>query len=380
MDMKKIYYLLAFVALIFTACKKQPLIPVGAYTKAVTITLAKSDYQSLGSTVYASKSSNFTTTADAKTYIPTILNAKYPQLGDGSTAIVNFSLAAPTITLADSTNANTAYTLTAADYLLLPGNKFTDFSTAQMLNWLPYKYPNAVNNQLAVLTYTYFESGATSNSGVPATDAFLYTNGSWQKIYRVSAAQYASVGRGVNNWFIAADVPSLTFYLNSFLKADTKVMANAQIGSVIYVNYRYLTTYQKVMPLTFDGTNWVNTSTTTSLSFMKSGGKWAPDNTVFYTMVQADYVTISTSSLSTSDARTNITTHPDFNTSATTDATYWSDADIQAGLILVLKAKFGSTAVANQKFVVTYAVYNFGVVTNKTKTYQYDGTNFNFVQ
>jgi hypothetical protein len=134
------------------------------------------------------------------------------------------------------------------------------------------------------------------------------------------------------------------------------------------------------MPLTFDGTNWVNTSTTTALSFMKTGGKWAPDNTVFYTMVQADYTTISNSTLGSVAGRTNIASFPDFNTSAPTDATYWADADIQAGLILVLKARFGSTAVVNQKFVVTYAAYNFGVVSNKTKTYKYDGTNFVFVQ
>jgi len=378
--MKKLHYLIAFIALIFTACKKQPVIPTGAYTKSLSVTLTQSDYKSLGSTVYSSKSYNFNTLADAKTYIPTILDSKYPQLGDGSTAMVTFTLAAPVVTLADSTNANTAYTLTAADYLLLPGNKFTDFSTAQMLSWLPYKYPNPVANQLAVLTYTYFESGATSNSGIPATDAFLYLNGSWQKIYRISAAQYTSVGRGVNNWFIATDVPVLLNYLNTFLKADTKVMATAHVGDVIYVNYRYLTTYQKVMPLTYDGTNWVNIATNASFSFMKSGGKWAPDNTVFYTIVQADYTTISNSTLGTVAGRTNIASFPDFNTSAPTDATYWSDADIQAGLILVLKAKYGSTALVNQKFVVTYAVYNFGVVTNRTKTYMYDGTNFVFVQ
>jgi len=378
--MKKLYYLMAFVALVVTACKKQPIIPTGAYTKSVTITLAQTDYKSLGSTVYASTSYNFNTVADAKTYIPTILNSKYPQLGDGSTAIVTFALAAPVVTLADSTNANTAYTLTAADYLLLPGNRFTDFSTAQILSWLPFKYPTPAANQLAVLTYTYFESGATSNAGIPATDAFLYLNGSWQKIYRVSSAQYTSVGRGVNNWFIATDVPVLTSYLNAFLKADTKVMANAHIGDVMYVNYRYLTTFQKVMPLTFDGTNWVNSSTSSSFSFLRSGGKWAPDNTVFYTMVQADYTTISNSTLGSVAGRANIASFPDFNTSAVTDATYWADADIQNGIILVLKARYGSTAVVNQKFVVTYAVYNFGVVTNRTKTYKYDGTNFVFVQ
>jgi len=384
--MKKIYYLLALIALAFTSCQKQPIIPVGvntpgsAYTKQLTITLASTDYKSLPNKVYPTTTLNFATLADAKTYIPTILNTKYPQLDNGSTAAVTFSLAAPTVTLADSTNANTAYTLTPADYLLLPKNTFTDFSTAQILSWLPYKYPTPVNNQLAVLTYTYFESGATSNSGIPATDAFLYTNGVWTKIYRVSAAQYLSVGRGVNNWFIATDVPVLATYLNTFLKADPLVMTTAHVGDIKYVNYRYLTTYQKVMLLTFDGTNWVNTPTTATLAFGKSGGTWAPDNTVFYTMVQADFTIISTSTAGSALARANIASFADFNTSATTDATYWSDADIQAGIAFLLKSKYGTTAVVNQKFTITYAVYNFGVITNRTKTYQYDGTNFNFLQ
>jgi len=384
--MKKIYYLLALVVLAFTSCQKQPILPVGvnapgsAYTKQLTITLASSDYKSLPNKVYPTTTLNFATIADAKLYIPTILNTKYPQLDDGSTASVSFALAAPAITLADSTNANTAYTLTNADYLLLPKNTFTDFSTAQILSWLPYKYPNPVNNQLAVLTYTYFESGATSNAGIPATDAFLYTNGAWQKIYRVSNAQYASVGRGVNNWFIATDVPSLVSYINTFLKADVVVMATAKTGDVKYVNYRYLTTNQKVIALTFDGSNWVNTATVATLAFGKSGGTWAPDNTVFYTMVQADFTIISTSTAGTAAARANIASFADFNTSASTDATYWSDADIQAGIAFLLKTKYGTTAVANQKFTITYAVYNFGVITNRTKTYQYDGTTFNFLQ
>jgi len=397
--MKKLYYLLAILAVgaAFSACSPlskmndqlnalpsntqitaNPVIPPITFS----VTLAAADYGLLPSADYAKTKFYYKTTDDAKVSIPAILAAKYPTYPDKSSASVTYAFGPVSIAVADTLNADVNYTLTAADYTLLPGNKFTDFSTAQILSWLPYKYPTPAANQLAVLTYTYFESGKTPSAGVPATDAFLYLNGVWTKIYRISNAQYASVGNGTNNWFIAADAGNLVSYFNTFLKSDAAVMATAKFGTVIYVNYRYLTTYQRVLPLTFDGTNWVTTPTPLTLTFLKTNGVWVADNTVYYTLVQADYTYMGTQSPSTigsTAARANIASFPDFNTSATTDATYWSDADITSIIADFAKHKYGTTAVLNQKFTITYAVYNFGVVTNKTKTYQYDGTNFNLV-
>jgi hypothetical protein len=376
--MKKIFYLLALFSMAFTACQKQPVIAPATYTKAMTITLATTDYKLLPSTAYPYKSFNFNSAADANTYIPQILNAKEPQLGNGSTAIVTFTVAPSSIAIPDSTNANTAYTLTAADYTLLPGNKFTDFSTAQILSWLPYKYLTPVPNQLAVLSYTYFESGATSNSGVPATDAFLYLNGAWQKIYHVSSAQYASVGRGNNNWFIASDISSsatIPSYINTFLKSDPVVTATAKTGDVKYVNYRYLTTYQKVLALTYNGTNWVTNATQSTLSFLKNNGTWIADPTVYLTLSSADYSYIGTTNAGTTAARANVAQFKDFNISATTDATYWSDSDLNNAFVALLAYKYTSP-IKDQVFNVTYAVYKFGVISNVTKVFTYNGTAF----
>jgi hypothetical protein len=377
--MKKIIYLLALMALVFSACQKQPLITPAAYTKAMTFTLAISDYQLLPNTAYPYKSYNFNSVADANTYIPAILNAKEPQLGNGSTAVITYTLSPASVTLADTTNSKTAYTLTNADYLLLPGNKFTDFSNAQMLSWLPYKYPAPANNQLAVLTYTYYESGATPSSGVPATDAFLYSNGAWAKIYRVSSAQYASVGRATNNWFIATDVPNIPSYINTFLKADATVAAGAKTGNVILVNYRYLTTYQKVLALTFDGNNWVNGSTQSTSSYLKNAGTWIPDPTVYLTLAKSDYAYIGTTTAGTVAARANVAQYGDFNISAPTDATYWSDTDLNNAFIALLQYKY-TQPLNGQIFNLTYAVYSFGVISNKTKTFSYNGSAFVFVK
>jgi len=92
--MKKIYYLLALLTMAFTACQKQPVVPVSSLTKtaALTFTLAPADYQLLPSTAYPYLSFSFNSTADADNYIPMILNAKESaQLNNGSTASVTYT-------------------------------------------------------------------------------------------------------------------------------------------------------------------------------------------------------------------------------------------------------------------------------------------------
>jgi hypothetical protein len=378
--MKKIYYLLAFVALAFTACQKQPIVPNPnlAHTPSLTLTLAQADYQMLDTSTYAYKSSAFLSDADAKLNIPLILAAKYPRLDDKSTAAVTFAVGTPTIKLPDSVYKDVAYTLTNADYLLLPGNKYTDFSAAQILSWLPYgpKTSAPVANQLAVLTFNYYAGTTTVQ-----TFSYLYLNGAWQQIYMLTPAQYAAVGRSSYNQFTSADDASLTAYLNAILKADLTVTATAKIGDIRYVSFNYYNsskgTDQRVIALAFDGTNWITKSTSESLSFSRSDGKWLVNSDISYTLLKEDYTYIGTKTTAGSDAaRANVAQYPDFNISAATDATFWSDADLNAALIAVLVNKFKGTATLNQKYIVTYTVYSFGVTSNTSKTFVYDGTAF----
>ncbi|MES2375838.1 MAG: hypothetical protein V4553_04640 [Bacteroidota bacterium] len=402
--MKKIYQFLAvvFTVVTVTACNPldksykelgdlpTPTAPVPPPTTGGSLTLSAADYALLPTTDYAKTSLSYKTKDDAAVSIPAILAAKYPAYTDKSSVTVTYGISPTTIKLADSLNATTAITLQTTptnDYVYpayngAPANTFSDFSATAVINYLNYKYQVLLpENSIRVLTYLYFESGKTASSGTLTTDAFLFKDGVWTKIYRVSAAQYATTGNGLNNWFVANDAANIPAYINTYLKADPTVMATAKVGDIKYVNYRYLTTYQRVLPLTFDGTNWVTTPIlSTPLTFAKNSGKWVADNTVSYTLVSADYKYMGNNTTAGSAlGRANIVSFPDFNVSATTDPTYWSDTDIQGAIITLLINKYSATAVANQKFNITYLQYFKGVTSNVTKTFKYDGTNFVFV-
>ncbi len=360
--MKKIYYLLALLALAFTACQKQPNLVPATYTKAMNLTLSQSDYGLLPSTDYPHSSFTIDNTTDANTYIPVILNARDPQLGNGSTANVTYTVSAPYFKLTDSVYKDVAYTLTNADYLLLPGNKYTDFSIAQVLSWLPYKYPTPVTNQLAVLTFNYYNVTTAT-----ATFSFLYLNGAWQQIYMVTPAQYTSLGLGGYDQFTASNNANLPSLLNALLKADPLVSANAKYGQVEYVSFNYYGggTFQRVLPLTFDGNNWVNTATTTNtLAFLKSGGTWIPDPTVYYTLSKADLTLISNSTFGTAAQRTDVGKYGDFSS--------WAPADLDNAIILVLTTDFPKPKI-NVNYNVTYLNYT-GSDVPTVVTFQNNGT------
>jgi len=385
--MKKIYYLFVFMAAAtaLSAChpldgtyKKigdlpVPTAPVPAPNTA-NITLTSADYALLPSTDYAKTALSYKSKDDAALSIPSILAAKYPTASDKSTVNVIYANSPASVAVADTVFADVAYTLADADY----NNSFKDFSASQVLAWLPTKYPAPQPSQLALLTFNYFESGVVSVQ----TQSFLYLNGGWVKIYTISATQYASVGKGgTSNDFGTGDAPNLAKYFNTFLKLDPAVMVTAKFGDVQYVSYKYFASktaiYQRVLPLTFDGANWITTplNIQSPLTFIKTSGTWIADNTVFYTLGTADYKFIGTTSAGSQAARDNVAQFGDFNISATTDATYWSDDDINNAMIALLVNKYPGAAV-NQKFVLTYAVYNKGVTANVTKTFQFNGTTF----
>ncbi len=369
--MKRIYYLLAIVAIAFTACQKQPIVGLGGSAsnevKTINITLATADYKLLDTSVYAYKTKTFKSDADAKLYIPTILNKNYPQLSNGSIANVSY---ANQFVVADSVYSHLTYTLTNADYLLLPKNTFTDFSVAQVISWLPYKYPSPAANQQVILTFTYYD-GSTS---VPKTTlAFIYTNNTWVQAYMITPAQYAAVGRASYNQFINADNANLPAYLNSIMKADPLLMATAKTGNVQYVSFNFYNstkpavTSQRVLPLVFDGTNWLPSASGT-LGFVKSGGTWIPDPTVYYTLTSADTKIIGdpNGTLGTTAQRANLFQYGDFQTS-------WAVADIKAGIILVLTKDFPSPKV-NIPYKVTYSSFVNSTDVPTVLTFIYNGS------
>ncbi|MDB5156080.1 MAG: hypothetical protein JWR50_787 [Mucilaginibacter sp.] len=399
--MKKIYYFIALIAITaFSACspldktyKDLGSLPAPATVYPVTsttITLSAADYALLPKSNTATKTLSFKTLDSAKAGIPFILAAKYPNSGNKSSALVTYGITNPTFKPADSTYSHVYYAvINPDDYVAAQGTTnttFKDYSDAQVLLFLKFKYPTPVDNQLAVLNYTYYASGITPSSGVNTTDSFIYLNGAWMKIYTVSNAQYASAGHGNYNQFVTADAPAtIVGYINTFLKTDPTVAATAKVSDVKYVSYNYYIssgtskgTYQRVQVVTFDGTNWVTAPIgSTALTFLKTNGTWVADNTVNYALVKDDYTFISKIPGVASDAAmTNLGSFGDFNIQG--GATSWTDDQINKGIIAFLKSKF-TTAVANQKFVISYLAYNGANVT-VTKTFLSDGTTFALVK
>ncbi|HVW12502.1 MAG TPA: hypothetical protein VHB54_01695 [Mucilaginibacter sp.] len=365
--MKKIYYLLAFAVLLFTACQKQPVIGPGptpnAYVKTMQLTLAASDYQLLPSSDYPHSTLSFDNLADANTYVPKILNLRDPQLSNGSKASITFALGA-NVYLADSLYKDLTYTVTPADYTAA-GSNYGDFTAAEALSFVQSKYTSPQPQQLVLLTYVLYTG--TDNT---VTNSFLYVNGAWKQIYQVTPAQYASVGDGKYNEFTNADIPKLAGYFNFFLKNDISVASTAKAGDVQYVSYNHYVSstkqdYQDVMVLSYDGANW-HTAVSATAQFIKSNGTWIPDPTVYYTLTSADTKLIANSNISTQDNRTAVGKYGDFENT-------WSTADLQAALILVLQTDFPSPKV-NVDYKITYLAYSGGADVPTTLTFQYNGT------
>jgi hypothetical protein len=391
--MKKIYHLLACIAVAISVTGCNPLdktykelgdLPKPAASAvAGSVTLSAADYGVLPKGHAAKTSLYFKSIDTAKVDIPLILASKYPTYGDKSSFNVTYAITPTTIKLADSLNATTTLTLQltpTSDYVYPAyngnaGNTFPDFSATAAINYLNYKYQVPLpENSLRVMTYLYFESGKTASAGTLTTDAFLFQNGLWTKIYRVSNAQYASTGNGLNNWFVAADATNLPSYFNTFLKADPTVMLTAKAGDVKYVNYRYTTTYQRVLALTYDGSNWITTSTPSTLIFAKTNGVWVADNTVTYQLTAADHVTISGLTFGSDLARANLASFKSVDLRSTS-TTKWLPEEIANAVAALAKIKFGATAEQNQIFNLSYYGYTgtYAYVVVKLK---YVGTDF----
>jgi len=394
--MKKIYYLftLMVAAATFNACRPMDKTyeALDQVPKNTTYTLSSADYSLLGPSVYASKTKSFSTEEDAKKYIPTILNNGFANSIVGSVITVSYNNQP---VLADSVFNNVKYTLVNnADYLLLPGTKYPDFSLAQVLNWLPYKFASPQPNTLKVLTWILYPTIpvtspqvypgltiSTTGNTTMATGSFLYLNGNWINVYQINPTQYATVGRGQYNQFTAADDANLVAYINGLLKQDPSVVAKT--GAVQYVSFNYYSstkvTSQRVIALTYNGTDWV-VQGNASFAFNKTATGWIPDPSIYYKLTTSDYAYIKTmpTTVNIQSALDNVANYGDFNISTpVSPTTGWTDAQVNAALVLILAHDFPNPP-ANQNYKVTYVAYN-GATVNVTKVFKYSGGTFVYV-
>jgi hypothetical protein len=368
--MKKYFYLLVLASMAFASCTKLPAVtpaaslqttgpvPPAQTVQTISLTLQPSDY-ALISSGYPKTSLSFDNATDAATYLPQILTSKYPTAANTSTAIVTYTQSALYFKpAADSLYNDIYYQLTNADYLLLPKNTFTDFSLAQTLSWLPYKYTAPVANQLALIKFTPYPTTLT-----PAPPySFLYFGGKWQTIYTVQPAQYSQAGVGSFDQFTTAmSESSIAGYFNFFLKNDITIMDTVKKNDIIFVSFDYYNSttkiaYQRVKPLQFDGNNFVAPYTTTAtIKLTKSNGSWGVAQSlpvISYTLTKTDMTNIANSGSLTgasSSVLSNLGQYFDFESA-------WTPAELDLAFISVLKTQY-TAPVTNTNYAVVYPAY-----------------------
>ncbi|RKR84451.1 hypothetical protein BDD43_4688 [Mucilaginibacter gracilis] len=355
--MKKLYYLLALIAVGFASCD-----PLSQTYKDIDAKPAASTLTFSTTTTYASGDA-------AKTGLSALLNTKYGNLAEGSTASITFPYSTTVVipTAPDFLLSHVGYTAVAADY------SGTSFTTAQAVTFLTAKYPTPVANQLVVLTYNYLESGVTPSTGVITTDSYMFLSGIWTKIYTLSAAQYTAAGRGTNLYFVTNDLPNIPGVLSSLL-LDDPMIPTPKVGDVKYVSYKYNGTSQNVLALMFDGTKWADQAT---FAFLKLNGTWVPDPTVYVNEPAAannpDYLYLQTTTIGTDAARAGTARYGDFEL-RTSNAAVWQADEITRALAAILLHKF-PTATVGVPYKITYVTYP-GSSTTVSTTFIFNGTAF----
>nr|WP_321221737.1 choice-of-anchor J domain-containing protein [uncultured Psychroserpens sp.] len=163
--MKKVIYLFALVAAIFTSCN--PLDDINEQVDAIPdepnigvfeYTLIDADYErfDLGF-------GNFGSEQQAKDSIPLLLEELYPLYGEGSSVLVNYDLFVGAADGVSDFTGATTYQLTNADYAATGSDAFGFYPNVDPTNQIPAvldtQIANPVDGQLVLATYKqYFET------------------------------------------------------------------------------------------------------------------------------------------------------------------------------------------------------------------------------
>ena len=295
--MKKIVYLFMVLGLVFTACDPMEDIydemnlQEEIITGEIEFALSDDDYDDLGLSY-----GNFSSTEDAKTMIPGLLEEKYPVWGKGSLADVSFKLYNPM-----STPSANVYQLTDEEHNDITGNSYGNFDRDyHIFNYLEATYPDPSEGEFHSLRYRFYAGGETT-----LTDGFLFEEGEWIQIKGFTPNEYTAMGEGYPN-FSSHDEAAvkIPLALPDIFKFNPK-----EAGDIVTAMYELYkgggVTKSYVNNYIFDGNVWAkyNNVAEESIKFGHDGTVWVPDNTIKYTLTAADYELVGNGNYQNFDVR-----------------------------------------------------------------------------
>jgi hypothetical protein len=275
----------------------------------------------------------------------------------------------------------TNYTLVNADYELIGNGTFNNFDIRdgkpeadvqvrreKIETILLNNYPDAVSGDFFVITYDTFDG-----VGRPVLEMILQFDGTNYNIFDVKIyALYTFTLEDTTMRFTLADAWAAPI---SFTSEEYELMggsgrfsnfsgetseANRKIAiyletlypfaadeDFVAVQYNFYSGSASIknVNFVFDGTVWnsIPSVIDTELKFGHDGSSWVPDNTIKYTLTNADFASVDNGRYNNFDVRAGKAEE--------------TVASRVVKLNVILKANF-PTSVQGQKFSVTYAVYD----------------------
>jgi hypothetical protein len=341
--MKKIIYLFMALGLIFTACDPMEDIHdvIDAQKEIIsgeaTFELSDDDYDELDLSY-----GNFNSIDDAKAMIPNLLSNKYPVWGDGSLATVTFKWYNR-----KNTYSKNVYELSDDEHNAITGGSYGNFDRDyHVTNYLEATYPDAEEGDFHSLRYRFYAGGEST-----LTDGFYFENGEWNRITGFTPDEYKTMGNGYPN-FGSHDEAEAKIPIALI---DKYKFAAKEAGDIVGAMYELYkgggVTKSYTSNFIFDGSAWskYNNVANETIKFGHDGNVWVPDNTIKYTLTQADY-----DSLGTEYGDPGYYNNFDVRQG---EPNYESPESILAYINIVLFNNFPGMA-EGQKFAVKYDVYS----------------------
>ena len=211
---------------------------------------------------------------------------------------------------------------------------------------------------------------------------YMYSDGSWElaeNVYYLSSADFDSMGEGSGEPG-RFDNFSSSISPNSYLPAFLAInFPYGQEEEELIVTYAYYSSSSGAQVrgnlYTFTDGVWMAHQSTisTSLQFGHDGTQWVPDNTIRYTLVEADYSNVASALLTTpgfEDAAGNLDNYGNFN--RTGSGTSWSDEMMVTAMGVVLDS-IDPSAEDGQKYITTFNVYDGSSGTQELSLIKEDG-------
>tara|TARA_R110002020_G_scaffold303939_2_gene519520 strand:+ start:157680 stop:159377 length:1698 start_codon:yes stop_codon:yes gene_type:complete len=193
-----------------------------------------------------------------------------------------------------------------------------------------------------------------SISTIETTTTYAYIANAWTMPYALTSEDYTEMGQSYPNF---SDRDEATYKIGVFLESLYPYAEEGDYAAVTYDYYSSGVTTQYTN-FVFEGGSWnfVPSVIESSLQFGNDGTTWIPDNTIKYTLTNADYEYMA-DTLGADPAYAGIVAtlrdYHDYDSS-------WTTEQILYSLFVLAEHNFPSAEIG-QKYEMSYLVYNNGL-------------------